>query len=698
MPVTTEKIRCPHCGAIENLKIGAQAFSECENCGCAFVVNIAREFYKVEVDRAKDIANLRRLLCNAVKGNYIDDIKDIAGKIKEIIPGDYSAGYYSAYAAAKRNSVLYMDEFYQAEVVNATDAEKAEILRHMMKNCELRDYDRVKDYIGRTGGGKFVQEFNVEFGRREVEAENHRIVPRDVFVCHRSTEKNIAYEAVKHIENDGYECWISYRNLCPNDAENYWQNIEKSIEKCDIFLVISSRNAMLSKDVQREIETADNLNKPRIEYKIDAQPHTNHFKAFFNGVKWIDASDDPYAHFNSLCQRVFEEQKKLKKQPPVEKAPQERKPDNNGLKGEIDRQLNKQNLLKYTPASETRKAESEIDRQIREARGELEREKAEAERKKAAAEQARKQAEAERQMQAADAEERRIKEAQLAELNAERERLKKEEEKDFYIVNGELFRYLGKEGDVVIPDSVTYIGRGSDTFYNRADLTSVTIPKSVTRIESTSFIFCTGLTSIVVSKENPVYKSEGNCIVRISDNALIAGCKTSVIPDYVTSIGMAFSGCMELTNIMIPASVARIDGVAFRGCTGLTSIIVSKENPVYKSDGNCIVRISDNALIAGCKASVIPDYVTSIGDYAFHSCPGLTNITIPDGVKRIGDYAFDYCSGLTSITIPDGVTSVGHGAFMLWRRNQTIYINKRRSRKWGRGWKKYCRAKIIYRR
>ena len=51
--------------------------------------------------------------------------------------------------------------------------------------------------------------------------------------------------------------------------------------------------------------------------------------------------------------------------------------------------------------------------------------------------------------------------------------------------------------------------------------------------------------------------------------------------------------------------------------------------------------------------------VTSIGDYAFQNCSGLTNITIPDSVTSIGNNAFYYCSGLTSVTIPNSVTSIG---------------------------------------
>ena len=67
----------------------------------------------------------------------------------------------------------------------------------------------------------------------------------------------------------------------------------------------------------------------------------------------------------------------------------------------------------------------------------------------------------------------------------------------------------------------------------------------------------------------------------------------------------------------------------------------------------------------GCNASVIPNdgSVTSIGDYAFYGCSGLTSVTIPDSVTSIGDSAFSGCSGLTSVTIGSGVTSIGDYAF-----------------------------------
>ena len=48
---------------------------------------------------------------------------------------------------------------------------------------------------------------------------------------------------------------------------------------------------------------------------------------------------------------------------------------------------------------------------------------------------------------------------------------------------------------------------------------------------------------------------------------------------------------------------------------------------------------------------VIADSVTSIGDYAFCRCAGLTSITLPSSLTSIGSYVFFDCTGLTEITV-----------------------------------------------
>ncbi len=134
----------------------------------------------------------------------------------------------------------------------------------------------------------------------------------------------------------------------------------------------------------------------------------------------------------------------------------------------------------------------------------------------------------------------------------------------------------------------------------------------------------------------------------------------------VTSIGYdAFSSCTGLTSVTIPNAVVSIRDDAFYGCTGLISIVVENGNSVYDSRGNCnaIIETATNTLIAGCQNTTIPSTVTSIGDYAFSGCTGLTSVTIPNSVTSIGTESFRGCTGLTSITIPNSVVSIGDDAF-----------------------------------
>ncbi len=186
---------------------------------------------------------------------------------------------------------------------------------------------------------------------------------------------------------------------------------------------------------------------------------------------------------------------------------------------------------------------------------------------------------------------------------------------------------------VTISNGVTSIGH--DAFYYCTSLTSITIPDSVTNIGSQAFYGCTGLTSVTI----------GNGVTSIEYSA--------------------FYSCTSLTSITIPDSVTSIGGSAFGGCTSLTNISVDSGNSVYDSRNNCnaIIETATNTLIAGCKNTIIPNTVTSIGSSAFSGCTGLTSITIPDSVTSIASSTFYGCTGLTSITIPDSVTSIGDRAF-----------------------------------
>lgn len=134
----------------------------------------------------------------------------------------------------------------------------------------------------------------------------------------------------------------------------------------------------------------------------------------------------------------------------------------------------------------------------------------------------------------------------------------------------------------------------------------------------------------------------------------------------MTSIGDdAFEYCYNLTSVAIPKGVTSLGIGVFSGCESLTTVIVEEGNTVYDSRDNCngIIETESNTIIQGCKTTVIPNDVTSIGDWSFSSCYCLTTIEIPNSVTYIGDGAFMYCEDLVSITIPNSVTSIGARTF-----------------------------------
>ena len=186
---------------------------------------------------------------------------------------------------------------------------------------------------------------------------------------------------------------------------------------------------------------------------------------------------------------------------------------------------------------------------------------------------------------------------------------------------------------IEIPSSVTSIGHYA--FSGCSGLTSIEIPAVVTEIMNEAFSGCSGLTSI----GNDAF---GDC----------SGLTSIKIPKGVTEIGsFAFYGCSGLTGIEIPSSATSIGDYAFSGCSGLTSINVEAGNVLYDSRDNCnaIIEKETNTLIQGCKNTKIPASVTSIGNYAFYDCSGLTGIEIPSSVTSIGDLAFWFCSGLKDV-------------------------------------------------
>lgn len=309
------KSKCPSCGGGVTFEDGVQT-SICEYCGNEYLAESSKKLAGLEDYMASKLKNLRQLQTNAAKKNDIKTLVSSSAEILKIVADDYLSEYYYAYAQNEAGQNGYLQEFYQSVSKPATISDINKILHHLHEYSDLRDKLEIEGYImciyhKDVDNFEELLKYQEEFEKRRVKEDDYANIPRDIFVCYRSTNRELAENIVKTLEEDGNTCWISYRNLRPNDSKNYWESIREAVSSCQIFLVISDQGSMLSKDCNAEINIAKALKKQPIEYKIDTSLHTTFFKAFFDGIAWVDAFSNIGNPLEQLCRRIFQEKEKL---------------------------------------------------------------------------------------------------------------------------------------------------------------------------------------------------------------------------------------------------------------------------------------------------------------------------------------------------------------------------------------------------
>lgn len=186
---------------------------------------------------------------------------------------------------------------------------------------------------------------------------------------------------------------------------------------------------------------------------------------------------------------------------------------------------------------------------------------------------------------------------------------------------------------ITIPTGVREIG--DNAFANCKQAKSISIPDTVSSITDSYSAFrgCSNVTSIVVDANNAYFDSRSNCnaIIKKSNNTLVHGCTTSVIPNTVVKIEPYAFQYIAISAITIPSSVSVIGNNAFHG-SSLTTI-------------------------------EIPNTVTSLGYSSFTACKSLSSMTISEGITSLPMGLCDACDSLTQITIPSTLQSIGNTAF-----------------------------------
>lgn len=191
-------------------------------------------------------------------------------------------------------------------------------------------------------------------------------------------------------------------------------------------------------------------------------------------------------------------------------------------------------------------------------------------------------------------------------------------------------------------------------FYNIRNLTSITLPDSVTEVNGGAFRRCDDLAQF----DGKFATDDGRCLIK--DDVLLAYAdasgETYTIPEGVTSIAKAaFAHRVGLKSITIGDEVTFIDNDAFNSSVNLMRV----------NGGNGLETIGERAFYncGGLLGFTFSDTVTEIGAKAFSSCGWLTSITIGKNVESLGVYVFYRCGKLKEVTLPDGITQLPIGIF-----------------------------------
>lgn len=307
------RIRCTNCGAdFDSVREDQQIFS-CTRfgCGATFRISQGKAFYHTEKEKAAKIANHRAAMTQALRSYQFDAVLQYASVIIGLIPTDFraNAAQQLAHFKAREGDSRALRE-YLSSFPAVTETEFSEMLPYFLDYCGYDELIFLLDLLPRYSAGAALTENNkLVFNRlKEIETENEAYadIKRDVFLCCSDADGEIAREAADALAGDGRLVWLRSRNLSTRSANPPF-DIGRAVKKCRVFVVVSSHSAMMSKNVQREIGFAEDCGIARIEFKIDAHPHTQAFKQFFEGLVPIDASGNLSKALDALKKQVAEQ-------------------------------------------------------------------------------------------------------------------------------------------------------------------------------------------------------------------------------------------------------------------------------------------------------------------------------------------------------------------------------------------------------
>ena len=205
---------CTRCGSHHIEMVNNELF-RCTSCDALIKMDKAFNFEKeykrlIEEGKTVDIANLRSLVKKALEG-HIDKslLTNTCAEILKILPDDVLSLFYIKYVNRNKNPFEY-ESFLESLIYNATITEMDEIINVIISSTKKREEEKVRKLSNYFYQGKYDNAINESLKQRTKEIDLFSDVPRDIFICHSSLDKDKVNEILNMLEEDGNTCWISY--------------------------------------------------------------------------------------------------------------------------------------------------------------------------------------------------------------------------------------------------------------------------------------------------------------------------------------------------------------------------------------------------------------------------------------------------------------------------------------------------------
>lgn len=245
--------KCTMCGATLTLELGSDLVT-CQYCQSTNIVQNSIDLANADPNDSSEIKALRQNLAQFVKQDQIEDIARVSASIKNLIPHDFKASYYYAYAKEVYGQEIPLYHFLKEPPLHTTE-ELSEVLNHIIKHGNTHDKPAFSSFIKQHDPSKLTT-YIENHERRVIKEQDYLNYPRDVFVSFSKYDYSKAKTVVESLENAGFSCWISKRNLRPGLPEKGRAQVEDAISNCEFFVWLSSEHSMIHPELAEQLDYA----------------------------------------------------------------------------------------------------------------------------------------------------------------------------------------------------------------------------------------------------------------------------------------------------------------------------------------------------------------------------------------------------------------------------------------------------------